>query len=263
MSPPHLLRQSDELSMRLIFNRANVRNSINLAFLRELNDGLDAAERSSETKLVVLSAHGETFSSGMDFSELMASGTGLSAEEEVKATCALYFRTLRRLATFPKLVVSLVQGKVLAGGMGLVAASDLVLASQTASFSLPEILWGILPAMVLPFLVRRVGTHEAFKLALTAHQLSAARAFELHLVDELGEDADRLLQLLLLRVKRIPAEGIRELKHYVDELFPIDARVENLAVRTTSGLAMDPKVRQRIHNFVTQQSFPWEQEARR
>ncbi|MFY2558576.1 enoyl-CoA hydratase-related protein [Corallococcus terminator] len=253
MSTPVILRQRGELSLRLIFNRAEARNSINQALLVALNEALDEAEHSRETKVVVLSAHGDTFSAGMDFTELM----------EMTATSALYFRTLRRLATFPKLVVSLVDGKVLAGGVGLVAASDLVLATPAASFSLPEILWGLLPAMVLPFLARRVGLHEARTLALTAQQLTAERALALRLVDELGEDAERALHRLLLRFQRIPAEGIHQLKRYVNEAFPIDERVESLAVRTTSGLAQEPEVRRRIHDFLTHQRLPWEGESRR
>ncbi|QAT84736.1 enoyl-CoA hydratase [Corallococcus coralloides] len=261
MRPPAILRESDALSVRLTFNRTDARNSINLELLTALNAALDEAERSASTKVVVLRAQGDTFSSGMDFTELLASGEpGASGMD---ASCALYFRTLRRLSGFPKLVVSLVEGKVMAGGVGIVAASDLVLASRAASFSLPEILWGILPAMVLPFLARRVGMHHAYTLALTAQQLGAERALELGLVDELGDDAERALQRLLLRFKRIPAEGIHKLKRYANDVFPIDERVESLAVQTTTGLSLDPAVRQRIHAFLTHQSLPWEQEGPR
>jgi enoyl-CoA hydratase/carnithine racemase len=105
--------------------------------------------------------------------------------------------------------------------------------------------------------------HEAYKLALTAQQLTAERALELRLIDELGEDSERALQRLLLRFKRIPSEGILKLKRYVNDVFLIDERVEALAVQTTTDLALEPVVRQRIHDFLTHQSLPWERESRR
>jgi methylglutaconyl-CoA hydratase/polyketide biosynthesis enoyl-CoA hydratase PksH len=104
----------------------------------------------------------------------------MSAEEAVRA----YSGLLTRMRTFPKLIIALVDGEVKAGGVGIVAAADIVLCSLRSSFQLSEVFLGLLPANVLPFLIERLGAARAAYLTLSARTLSAAEAQVYGLADE-------------------------------------------------------------------------------
>lgn len=259
MTEPAILYEADAHVIRLTFNRTRHKNSIDTALLMELGRILDGVER-ERANVITLSGQGGYFSSGMDFAEVAETGVH-GAGEEVQESCALYFRILRRLASIPKVVVAQIEGKVLAGGIGLVAASDLAVAAPGASFGLPEILWGMLPAMVLPFLIRRMGYHRAYKLALTSLTVDASKALDMGLVDEVDENPERPVRRLVPRLGRLDPQSIGRLKRYYNDISFIDGRIEEMAVRTTASLTMDPQVRQRISDFVHHNTLPWERNA--
>ena len=91
----------------------------------------------------------------------------------------------------------------MAGGVGLVAACDLAVAGPAATFTLSETLWGLLPAMVMPFLVRRVGPQRAFRLTLSAETIDASEAHRIGMVDELAENPEVKLRALERRLSRL------------------------------------------------------------
>ena len=169
-----------------------------------------------------------------------------------------YMALLKRLAASPKVIVSKVDGRVVAGGVGIAAASDLVIASGRAEFSLSEALWGILPCCVLPFLIRRVGFQKAYAMTLTTRPVSAAEAAAMHLVDELTETPDEAIRRLLLRLGLLEDETILELKRYFQKMWILSPEMERVAVAEISRLVAKPRVKQGIANFVATGRFPWE-----
>src|SRR5204863_9100504 len=114
---------------------------------------------------------------------------------------AAFFGLLRRFTTVGRVIVSIVDGRVTGGGVGLVAASDLVYATERSSFGLPEALWGLLPCCVLPFLIRRVGYQPAYAMALSTQPVSAQEALRSHLVDAVADDPTALVRRLAARVR--------------------------------------------------------------
>ncbi len=259
MSEPAILYQADAHVIRLVFNRVSHKNSIDTGFLVEFGRVLDEVEQ-EPANVVTMSGRGEYFSSGMDFTEVVAAGVH-GAGKEVEESCARYFRILQRLASMPKIVVALVDGKALAGGIGLVAASDFVVATPSASFALPELFWGLIPAMVMPFLIRRMGYHRAYKLALMSLTAGADKALDIGLVDEVDDDPERPVRALVPRLNRLDPQGIGRLKRYYNDIFFLDGRIAEMAVQTTAALTRDPRIRQRISDFVEHNTLPWERNA--
>lgn len=257
MSAHAIRREPSEHAVRLIFDRREEQNSITRALLLELNDHLDQIERFCEQRVVVLCAEGDVFSAGMDFTEFSARAA-LDGRKRAYDACKLYFGALRRLSCLPRIVVAKVDGRVQGGGVGLVAASDLVIATPRATFSLPEVLWGMLPAMVFPFLDRRMSAHKAYRMALTSQPASAERALDLGLVDEVSENPESNLGRLMSRLSRIPLPSIGRLKHYFDEVCPIDERIADTATNTSADLMCDVEVQQRISAFVRSGELPAE-----
>jgi len=116
------------------------KNPITKKLLLELNDALDAMERDESVKIILLQGESGYFCTGMDLEEL--------SEEEIRETddgiqpfSQLYMDTLKRMTCMKKIVISKIDGKVMAGGVGLAAASDFVFASKRTEFCLSEALW--------------------------------------------------------------------------------------------------------------------------
>ena len=231
--------------------RPDARNTINQALVRELSFVLDGLEHEKKIKVVVLEGLPDAFCTGMDFQEYMATDSDKHLQ-----MCNI-FELFKKMLHSSKIIVSKVQGRVAAGGIGIVAASDLVIAEDGATFALSELLFGLLPAMVLPFLIRRVGHHKARLLALSTQPIGATEAHTWGLVDAYGTDTDKILRAYLQRWRRLSASAIRRLKDYMNKLNMIDAETQALAVKTISELMADPEIKEGIRLYVEEGVAPW------
>ncbi|HEY0792104.1 MAG TPA: enoyl-CoA hydratase-related protein [Chthoniobacterales bacterium] len=236
-------------------SRPHRRNSINSTLIRELGAALDLAEKSPDCRTVVLEGAPGVFCTGMDFEEV-AAHAGAQAAETIRLS--EYLALLKRFTLSPKVIVSRLDGKVIAGGIGLVAASDLVLSTERSEFSLSEALWGLLPCCVLPFLIRRTGFQKAYFMTLTTRTLSAAEANAIHLVDELTNNLEESLRKLTLRLNLLEERTIADMKRYFHELNGIRPETEKAAITEISRLAGQELVQRNINNYVTRGTFPWE-----
>lgn len=245
----------DQRLMGLKISRPQQGNTINAALIRDLNAALDEAERSTECRTVILEGEPGVFCTGMDFREA-ASRADANAAETVQIDG--YMNLLKRFSLSPKVIVCRLDGKVIAGGVGLAAASDLVISTSRTEFSLSEALWGLLPCCVIPFLIRRVGFQKAYAMTLTTRPISAAEAHAIHLVDELSENLDESIRKLTLRLNLLHEETIVDLKRYFQKMWLITPEVEKLAVGEITRLASLPRVRENIANYVANGTFPWE-----
>ena len=182
-----------DVVQRIQIYRPESNNSINSQLTMELLSAFQAAEAEEVVKVVILEGLPDVFCTGMDFEEV-AKGKQI----DIKASSHAYYNILKQMSQSSKVILSFVRGKVQAGGVGLVAASDLVIADETATFVLSELLFGLLPACVLPFLIRRVGFQKAYRLALTTQAISASEADKWGLIDEYGNNTNQLIFLKAL-----------------------------------------------------------------
>ncbi|PCI37516.1 MAG: enoyl-CoA hydratase [Thiotrichales bacterium] len=239
-------------------DRIAQRNSINAALLSDLHQLLDEVERDVDCKIIVLQGQQGFFCTGMDFEAMVADN---EAAQDNVAESAAYMRLLHRFATLPRIVIAKVEGTAMAGGIGLVAASDLVIATPNSQFSLSEALWGLLPCCVLPYLIRRIGFQAAYRLTLTTQAIDGKEAQRVQLVDELTEQPDDILRRLLLRLSRLEVQTLHDMKAYFRRLWFVDEAMEKVAVEEISRLTQTPQVQENIENFVKHQRFPWDKGA--
>src|SRR5262249_10672385 len=237
----------------LQIDRPQAGNTINGRLVAEFHDVLSACEESAT--VIVLSGTPEVFCMGADFKAI--AGASKSAFGRADAPEPLYDLWLR-LATGPYVTISHVRGKANAGGVGFVAASDIVLADEVAQFSLSELLFGLSPACVLPFLIRRVGFQKAHYLTLMTQPISARQACEWGLVDEYEPLSEALLRRRLQRLRRLSRIAIRRYKTYMSR---ISAPLQDLkapAVAANLEIFSDAGNLQAITRYVEQGVFPWE-----
>jgi polyketide biosynthesis enoyl-CoA hydratase PksH len=254
-----ILWETCERTASIKLNRPAAKNSLNSLLLNELHEAFTQAENQPDCQTILLKGAADFFCTGMDFQEALARfRQGTDSASDI-ALNELYMSLLAKISNSPCVVISAVDGTVMAGGIGLVAASDLVIASESARFSLPEALWGLLPAMVLPYLIRRVGLQVAFRMTLTSETLTAGAAASIHLVDEVTDDMERKLKQLQTRLNRLNRETIKDIKRYLKrELTSISTEQENAAVMETTRLSRSERIQSGIRNYVERQVFPWE-----
>ena len=186
---------------RITLSRAAKRNALTRAMLAELRTAIASIDVA--TRVVVLQAEGPVFCAGMDLGEMQATAADPDASAVWRQDAQLYREVCEALWSLPMPTLAVVQGPAVAGGVGLVCACDLVLASAKATFLLPEPQRGLTAAVVTPFLVRRVGAAAAGSLLLSGRTWMATRALRRGLCDEvtyperLGSAADELLQAIL------------------------------------------------------------------
>lgn len=165
----------------IVMNRPERRNALNRGLVRDLKAAFREADGDERVAAAVLAGSGPDFCAGADLAEIReAVEEGITANLADAESLGDLFVQLRRLET-P--VIAAVHGRALAGGSGLAAACDMVLASSDAEFGFPEVTIGFVPAMVMAILRRAVGEKQAFELVATGDTIGADRARDCGLVN--------------------------------------------------------------------------------
>lgn len=231
--------------LKISLDSEDKKNKINSHLIKAIMQVLDKYE--AQIKIVLIEGNDTNFCTGADFDDN-------PKEYKPENLYNLWYR----LAIGPFVTISHVKGKVIAGGMGFVGASDIVIADVNATFSMTELLFGIYPALVFPFLTRKAGFSAVNYMALTMETISANQAQEKGIVDVCGEDSKRILGKHLAKITKIPKSGIVEYKKYVQKIIPYLIQSKETAVNTNAMMFQDDDNKTRIHNFSSQGVLPWE-----
>ena len=180
---PSALSISTQAGVRTItLNRPDVRNAFNDEVISELKAAFLEAGQAIDVRCVVLAALGPAFCAGADLNWMrrMADYT----RDENLADAGQLAAMLRAIYDCPKPTIARVQGDVFAGGVGLVAACDMAVSVDTATYCLSEVKLGLIPATISPYVIRAMGARASHRYFLTAERFSAAEAHRIGLVHE-------------------------------------------------------------------------------
>ena len=180
MTYRHLLTSREGPIERLTLNRPEVRNAFNDALIEELTDWAEGVTGADGPRVAVLSGAGKVFCAGADLA-WMSAALGHSHGDNVRDAerMARMFATLDAL---PIPLIGRIHGAALGGGCGLAAICDIVVASEEAVFGFTEVKLGILPAVISPYALAKIGRSAARELFLTGARFSASRARDIGLV---------------------------------------------------------------------------------
>jgi enoyl-CoA hydratase/carnithine racemase len=180
-----LLAERDGHILRLTINREDKRNALSADVMRGLLDGVTAAATDPDVRVVVVASAGEkVFCAGADLAVMGNDATGLEQHEGR----GLLARLVIAMRACPVPVIARVQGLCLAGGIGLAAGCDVVLARESASFGMPEVDRGLWPFMVSALLARHVSPKHAMDRMLAGDRFDARTAYEMGLVSRVYSD---------------------------------------------------------------------------
>lgn len=189
------------LALRL--NRPDRRNALTRQMLQQAVRMIQDIAGDPQVRVLVLQSSGPVFCAGMDLGEMQQRAAAADKEQQWQLDSEIYCDLLEAIFTLPIPTIAQVQGPVLAGGVGIVLACDMIVASDEAFFALPEPMRGITAAMVTPFLAYRVGAGVAGQWLLSGERISAERARQCALcldtvsADALSERVDVLVEKIL------------------------------------------------------------------
>jgi polyketide biosynthesis enoyl-CoA hydratase PksH len=231
-------------------NRPEAGNTINSRLVEELHAVISVCERADTVRPVtifILEGLPDVFCAGGDFE---ASADDADPEP--------LYDLWTRLSHGSFVAIGVVRGRTNAGGVGMASACDIVLADRTASFGLSELLFGLYPACVLPFLIRRIGLQKAHYLALMTRPISADDALRWGLVDAVDDDLDKLLRQHVTRLQRLSKPAIGRYKRYIGALANPVESCKSLALAANREMFSDPEIRRNILRYMTELKFPWD-----
>ena len=169
---------------KIILNRPEIHNAFNDIMLSELIEVFkEVRQRKSEIRVVILTGNGKSFCAGADL-HWMRRMVNYSYAENVEDSKRLS-ECLYRLYTLPQPTIARVNGAAVGGGMGLVAACDIVVAQEEAVFSLSEVKVGLVPACISPYVIKRAGEAKCREFFLSGERISAEKAFSAGLLNEI------------------------------------------------------------------------------
>ena len=163
-------------------NRPGVHNALNEEMIRELTEAFRALAENATVRVIVLSGRGKSFSAGADVDWMKRQGAASGVEN--LASARELAEMFHAIAASPKPTIARVNGAAIGGGLGLVSACDIAIASSTAVFAASEVRLGLIPATIGPYVVQAIGARWARRLFLTGERIEAAPAQKIGLVHE-------------------------------------------------------------------------------
>jgi methylglutaconyl-CoA hydratase len=236
--------------LRVTLARPERRNAFDAALIRELTD---AFEDVGGARAVVLAGEGETFCAGADV-EWQRSSIDLSYEENVEDAARLA-RMMSAIDACPAPLVVRVQGYALGGGSGLVACADIAVASTDAVFGFSEVKLGIIPAVISPFVLTKIGAH-ARRYFLTGERFDAEAALRIGLIHEVTADLDGTVERIVGEILSSGPEAVRAAKALVREQPPADELPHVAARRRTSAEGQEG-----LRAFLEKRRAGWKSES--
>ena len=239
--------------------RPAVFNAFDEAMIGELDAAFAQLTADATVRVIVLAGAGKHFSAGADLAWMQrASSASLAWNlDDARRFAAM----LARIDTCPKPTIARVQGAALGGGVGLACACDIAIAADNASFAISEARFGILPAVIGPYIVNALGKRQARRLALTAGRFGATEALALGLVQQVVPLAqlDAAVEATTKELLAGGPQAQREIKQLMAQLEvgPITAEVRELTAQTIARVRGTDEARDGFAAFLAKRPAPW------
>lgn len=242
--------------------RPELHNAFNEVVIAELTEAFEAAGRDEAVRVVILAAEGKSFCAGADI-HWMKSMVDYSFEENV-ADAITMAKMLRAIRECPKPVIARVQGAAIGGGVGLLAACDMAVAVEKAIFSLSEVKLGILPAVISPYVLEKIGPGHARRYGLSAERFDAHEAKRIGLISEVVSDESALDAWIAKQAKLLKGNGPKAMaackKILSDVAGVMWDDVQKLTTQRIAELRVSPEGQEGLKAFLEKRKPNWVEE---
>jgi methylglutaconyl-CoA hydratase len=257
----NLVRRHDDGPVAVLtLNRPDKRNALSRALIAELDRLVERAGHDPNIRALVLTGAGTVFCAGMDLQEATEERGGAEAEQHAVVTLQEYADLIQRVHTLPKPTIAALNGDALAGGAGLMAACDFAIASEQARIGYPEVLRGMVPAVVMFDLTRLIGDRRARQLLLSGGPISATMAFNWGLLNQVTTP-DKCLGEAIRIAQGLTASGplaVAAIKRLLDET---EGRPKSLrgAAAVSAAIRVSDEAQEGILSFLEKRPPRWVQ----
>jgi len=245
----NILKVCDSYVSRIILNAPKSGNVIAEENMELFLQYFKEAVESDTCRVIVIEGREGVFCRGLDFNYIVKDANISNADTFAN----LYKNILKLIYYSPKPVIAAIDGEVLAGGMGLILAADIVIATERSTFCLSEVLFGLIPALIFPFLLERVSFKTARFLVLSSSKIDACKADRIGVVDEVIKDGDleKELKQHLKRLLFSSPDALALTKRYSDKLqnINLDSKLEH-AQKTLAQLLKNKDNIKAINSFL-------------
>ena len=226
----HIKLELHDHCINIVFNRPKKKNALHPDMIKEIIEILRLYENNSQIRIVLFSSNSDVFCAGADLKYLEKIKDFSDAEnlEDSKQLMNLF----KIMLSYPKLIISKVEGAAIAGGCGLVTASDIVFATHESVFGYPEVKIGFIPALVSTFLIKKIKPTDARELLLTGKLINAKKAQEIGLInyiDATNEIDQNINEFMSKIIKSTSANSINETKKMLYTWLKIDDDLKKAA----------------------------------
>jgi methylglutaconyl-CoA hydratase len=244
----------------LIINRPQVKNALDLETISEILQALEFLDNSEKFRILIISGKGDNFCAGADV-KWMQQSSSLSYTENLQQSKILA-RLFYAIYTCRKVVITRLQGFVPGGANGIVAASDWVLADSETSFGFTEVKLGIVPATILPYVLKRIPEYKARQLMLSAEIFTAKKAQQINLIDEIipfGEQIDYINDFTNKILNNGPM-ALMELKDLIVQLSGknITEGIPELTAKVIAASRTAPEGQEGLKAFLEKRKPSWQ-----
>lgn len=269
MSSPQVLFKGTAIEVQthahgvqhLVFKRPELHNAFNEATIAELMKvlaELAAIRDEKEMRLLVLSGEGPSFCAGADLNYMrsQASQNGAMNMADARILGQMFFK----LACFPTPVLASIQGAAIGGGLGLAACADFVLAERNTTFATSEVLLGIVPAVISPYIVRKVGIGFANQFMLNGKRFKAEEAYRIGLVQQLTDESVREsdMQKVVASFLKAGPNAMRRTKALLRKAAPLpDPELFQATCQAIADARMSDEGQEGLNAFFEKRSASW------
>lgn len=238
----------------LWLNRPDKHNAVDEMMVHELRDCLDSLNNSKEMQLIVLRGKGTSFCAGADL-KWITRGKAISNEENIKSAQS-FSELLYELYHIKKVTLCIGHGSVIGGGIGLLSACDFSYSHSDTKFFFSEVKMGLVPAMIMPYVVNRIGKATAKSLMLTGTKISGKEAKEFGLVNEIlpAEEQEKLITKKIDQILEGEPNALKLIKSLLNEEshdIGISSQNNERLAGILANLRVSNVVQTRIKNFLT------------
>jgi isohexenylglutaconyl-CoA hydratase len=249
--------------LHLWLNRPEVKNALSAQMVHEIQATFDTIRDDRSIRIVVIRGTGGTFCAGGDIKNMQTStAPAAGAIDETRAGNRRYGAMLQTIDEAPQATIAVVEGAALGGGIGFASTADVTIATHDAQFAMTEVMLGIVPAAISPFVVRRIGLTAARRFAVSSARLNGHGAKAVgfaHEVADTPEQLDALLSATINQILRCAPGAVAETKRLMLRAATAAPMAELLdcAADSFTQAVRDPEGREGTSAFIEKRKPKW------
>jgi len=244
----------------ITLNRPDKHNAFDDELIANLTELLQLIDKDKQVRAVILNANGRNFCAGADLN-WMKRMAEFSKEENITDARKLA-KLLQTMCALTKPIIALVQGRVLGGGLGLIACCDMVVAAKTSQFCFSEVKLGLIPATIAPYIIRSIGFSAARRYFISAEMFDATAAKNIGLIHELVSESELALagSNFVDTIMKNGPDAISASKKMINHLMTIDESIVEYTAVLLSETRSGHEGQDGVRAFLEKRKPQWVQD---